>query len=336
MKFFWLLLVILILSWTSTAFLLRYAVANKVVDIPNERSSHSIPTPRGGGIAIVITFALALPLLSLMNLINLNELCGLFGAGILVAAIGFVDDHGHIAARWRLFWHFIAAFWALYWLDGLAPLKFFDVSIDLGWLGTFLATVYLVWMLNLYNFMDGIDGLASVEAITVCFGLCLVYWCCGYVDLIWAPITLAVAVMGFLCWNYPPAKIFMGDAGSGFLGISLAVLTLNSAWRAPELLWSGVILLGVFIVDSTWTLCCRLLRGEKLHIAHNTHAYQHAARYYLSHKIVTFTVAAINVFWLLPISLLVGLSVIDAMIGVFVGYIPICFLVWKFKGGRHR
>lgn len=334
---FWsLLLGVFAVSWVLTLVLRHYALTRSLMDIPNERSSHSVPTPRGGGVAIVFAFTLALPLASDLGLLASDALYSLLGSGLLVAVIGFADDHGHIAAKWRLVGHFIAATWALFWLNGLAPVEFVGIKVDLGWFGNILAAVYLVWMLNLYNFMDGIDALASAEAITVCLGMALVYWCSGHIELVWPPFILAAAVAGFLWWNFPPARIFMGDAGSGFLGAVLAGLTLIGGRSAPELLWSGVILLGVFIVDSTWTLISRLLRGEKVYIAHSNHAYQHAARHYSSHKVVTFTVIIINTLWLIPISLLVGLKIIDGLIGLVIGYLPICALVWKFKSGRNR
>lgn len=329
----WLLLAVFIASWSLTLFLRRYALAKCVMDIPNERSSHSIPTPRGGGVAIVLTFLLALPILGALNLLDNSALYALFGSGLLVAAIGFADDHGHIAARWRLLGHFMAAAWSLFWVNGLPPIDVFGTAVDFGWLGNILALIYLVWMLNLYNFMDGIDGLASVEAISVCFGMSLVYWFSDSNELIWAPLILSSAVMGFLMWNFPPARIFMGDAGSGFLGIIMAVMALIAAWAKPELFWSWLILLGVFIVDATWTLFRRLVNGEKVHQAHRSHAYQRAALHYKSHLKVTGTVAAINLIWLTPISILVGMSVVSGAAGLSVAYLPLLALVIKWNAG---
>ncbi|MGE7962606.1 MraY family glycosyltransferase [Pseudomonas sp. NPDC089918] len=336
MTVWWLLLAVLAVSWLLTLGLRRYALAKSLMDIPNERSSHSVPTPRGGGVAIVVAFLLALPVLTGLDLLSREALYGLFGSGLLVAIIGFADDHGHIAARWRLLGHFIAAAWALFWLNGLPPIELFGITVDLGWFGNILALVYLVWMLNLYNFMDGIDGLASAEAISVCLGMCLVYWFSGNLELIWAPLMLAAAVAGFLWWNFPPARIFMGDAGSGFLGVVLGAIALESTWLNSELLWSWLILLGVFIVDSTLTLIRRLVRGDKIYQAHRSHAYQSASRYYASHKRVTLGVMAINVFWLLPISLAVGSSMLSELVGVLLAFVPLILLALKFEAGAEE
>jgi Fuc2NAc and GlcNAc transferase len=333
MIFLWLLLVVFAASWALTLVLRRYALAKSLMDIPNERSSHSIPTPRGGGVAIVTTFLVALPLLTGLGLLSSSALYGLLGAGLLVAVIGFADDHGHIAARWRLLGHFIAAAWALFWLGGLAPVTFLSVTVDLGGLGNALALIYLVWMLNLYNFMDGIDGLASIEAICVCLGCCLVYGLTGHVELIWVALVLSAAVAGFLCWNFPPARIFMGDAGSGFLGIVLGFLAVDAGAVSSELLWSWLILLGVFIVDSTWTLVRRLLSGDKVYEAHRSHAYQYASRYYRSHKAVVLVVIGMNALWLLPLAVAVGKGLVSGVVGLVIAYTPLILIACKFKAG---
>ncbi len=262
-----------------------------------------------------------------------TELYALVGSGLLVAVIGFVDDHGHIAARWRLLGHFIAAAWALFWLNGLAPLTFFGITITFGWVGNIVALVYLVWMLNLYNFMDGIDGLAGAEAICACIGVGLISWVIGCSSVVWAPMMLAAAVAGFFCWNFPPAKIFMGDAGSGFLGLILAVLSLSTAWAAPALLWVWLIMLGVFIVDATWTLLRRLFRGDAVSQAHRSHAYQYASRLFKSHKKVTISIVAINFLWLWPIALLVGLQWLEPVFGVLLAYLPLICAACYFRAG---
>jgi Fuc2NAc and GlcNAc transferase len=332
MIFGWLLVAVFVLSCVLTLLLRRYALAKSIMDIPNQRSSHSTPTPRGGGVAIVVAFSLGLPVLGEWGG-STSSLVAILGAGLLVAILGFADDHGHIAARWRLLGHFIAASWALFWLGGLAPVTLFGMQFDLSRFGDFLAVLYLVWMLNLYNFMDGIDGLASAEAISVCLGICLVYGISGHTGLMWGPLLLVGAVAGFLCWNFPPARIFMGDAGSGFLGIVLGGFALQAAWEKPELLWSWLILLGVFIVDSTWTLGRRLVRGDKVYQAHRSHAYQHAAQRFGSHALVTSAVVLINMVWLLPISLLVGLDVLGGGWGCIISYTPLVCLAWRFRAG---
>jgi len=335
-----LFMVALLLTGLLTGWLRRYALAASLIDIPNARSSHQLPTPRGGGLSIVIVFLLGLLALFGLDVLPSSALWALSAAGLIVAITGFLDDHGHIAARWRLLVHFGAAAWGLYCLGGLPPMILpvpgFDVvTLELGWLGQLLAVLYLVWLLNLYNFMDGIDGLASIEAITVSVGAALLYALQIEVSALWtAPVLLAITVSGFLVWNYPPAKIFMGDAGSGFLGIILGLLSIQAAWFNPLFLWSWLILLAVFITDATWTLFRRLLRGDKVYQAHCSHAYQYAARCYGSHKKVTLAVAVINLTWLLPLALAVGLKHINAGLGLLLAYLPLILLVIIFRAGQ--
>lgn len=328
-----LLLLVLITSLLLTVVLRQYALKHSVIDIPNERSSHSIPTPRGGGVAIVISFLIAIPCLYALNMISNNMLWAVLVGGFGIAALGFLDDHGHIAARWRLLGHFSAAIWALYCLGGLGTLNIFGWSLNLLWLGHTLALFYIVWLLNLYNFMDGIDGLASVETICTCICGAILYVLLGNTKLAFLPLILAFSVSGFLIWNFPPAKIFMGDAGSGFLGFVLAILSLQAAWFNPDLLWSWIILLGVFIVDATYTLIHRLLRGDKVYEAHRSHAYQYASRQYKGHRPVTLAVLAINLLWLFPLALLVGLNYIDGVLGMIIAFTPLLALTIKFKAG---
>jgi Fuc2NAc and GlcNAc transferase len=327
---------VLAVSALLTGAVRRYAIARSLLDIPNARSSHSVATPRGGGVAIVLATAIGLPLLSVSSSLPWPFCTGLLGAGVLVALVGFLDDHGHIAARWRLLAHFAAAAWLLYWTNGMPVLPPFGTGAASYWLFQALAAIYIVWLLNLYNFMDGIDGIASVEAISVCLGAALVYAVLGMPWLGAAPILLAAAVVGFLLWNFPPARIFMGDAGSGFLGITLAGLSIQAAWAAPELFWSWVILLGVFIVDATLTLLRRLLRGDRVYEAHRSHAYQFAARRFGRHRPVTLAVAAINMLWLFPLALFVGKGTIEEVPGAVLAYAPLVLLALKFDAGERE
>jgi len=325
---------VLIISFMGTLAFRRYAIARSLVDVPNQRSSHTVATPRGGGVAIVISFLLALPMAYTIGLISFDLMVGSLGASGLIAAIGFLDDHGHIAARLRLLGHFIAAAWGLFWLGTSPQFVIFGVEYHLSAVGYLLAAFYMVWMLNLYNFMDGIDGLASMQAITTLLGACVLYWGAGLSGLIWAPALLAFAVFGFVGWNFPLARIFMGDAGSGFLGFQLAFLSLHASSQSAALLWAWIIMMGCFIVDATFTLCRRLAMGDKVYEAHRSHAYQHASRHYGSHRTVTLSITAINMLWLLPIAMLVVLAGLDAVLGIVIAYVPLVLLAIRFKAGQ--
>jgi Fuc2NAc and GlcNAc transferase len=328
MNWFLILPIATFLSLILTALIRRYALSNDLMDIPNSRSSHSSPTPRSGGMAFIISFLLLAPILTTSDDFPLPVIWAFWGGGIWISIIGFSDDHKHIAARWRLLAHFIGAAWVLIWLGGFPPLLILGLSIDMGWLGHTLAAVYLVWLLNLYNFMDGIDGIASIEAITVCAGAALIIAPLSPYQSIWLlPLLLAASVLGFLFWNFPPAKIFMGDAGSGFLGLMVGGLSIQATLISPHMFWVWVILLGAFIVDSTLTLFRRLIKGEKIYEAHRSHAYQVASHYLRSHKAVSLTIGLINLLWLFPVAYLVGKQRVDGLVGVMIAYTP---LVWLF------
>jgi Fuc2NAc and GlcNAc transferase len=202
----------------------------------------------------------------------------------------------------------------------------------LGWFWFPLGGLYLVWLLNLYNFMDGIDGIAAVEAVSVCLAGALFYVLLGEWGLALLPLVLALACGGFLFWNFPPARIFMGDAGSGYLGMLLGLLSLQAALFDPRLLWAWLIMLGVFVVDASLTLLRRLLRGERVHQAHRSHAYQFASRQFGAHLPVTVAVAFINLCWLLPLSLWVVLGG-DGLSITLLAYTPLIGLAVKFRAG---
>lgn len=324
---------VMLASWILTWVIRRYALAKNIIDHPNHRSSHSVPTPRGGGLAFVFVFLMILAYLYFQGVV-INRQYVLIGAGLFLALLGFLDDRGHIGAGWRLLGHFFASILALHWIDGMPPVHIVAWTIQAGFLLNCLAVLYLVWLLNLYNFMDGIDGLASIEAVCVCIGMAMIYAMTRHDALIALPLILSAAVLGFLYWNFPPARIFMGDAGSGFLGFILGILSIQAAKIDPQFFWSWLILLGVFIVDATLTLLCRLIRGKKIHEAHRTHAFQHAAVHYQSHLKVTLFVLGFNIIWLWPLAWIVGLGYLDGFLGVCIAYAPLLGLALKFKAGR--
>jgi Fuc2NAc and GlcNAc transferase len=306
------LMAVALVSWGLTALLRRYALARRLVDVPNARSSHAVATPRGGGAAIVLatTTALAWWWSGGADALPLGILAG----GLIVAGVGFVDDHGHLPPLSRLVGHTAAAILAVASLGGTAS------GIAAAAVAVFLVT----WLINLTNFMDGIDGIAGVQTVTVCAvgGVLSVvvapggtYW--------FAPAVLAAASLGFLVWNWPPARIFMGDVGSGFVGFMVAVLTLRAFGVAPELGWSWVILSGVFVTDATVTLLRRLWQRERVLEAHRSHAYQHLAHAWGAHRRVTLLVAGINLFWLAPIAALVTTHHLSGPIGLVLAYGPL-------------
>lgn len=208
-------LIFFVLSFVLTYLMRMYALKKNIIDSPNERSSHTMPTPRGGGVAVVISY-----LLSLAGLIYLGYLTPSIGiivivAGFIIALLGFLDDHGHINALVRLAIHFMVAIGVVVALGGFTEVTIFN-GLQLGFVANIIAVLFLVWLLNLYNFMDGINGIASIEAITSVLSMALIYWVLNSTLNSQVLSLMAATVFGFMLWNFPKAKIFMGDACSGF------------------------------------------------------------------------------------------------------------------------
>ena len=334
MLMIWVVLASFLFSFLLTGYMRHYALKKNIIDNPNERSSHTIPTPRGGGVSIVITFLMVLVALIVSHQIEPNTGLILVGAGLGVAVLGFLDDHGHINSMLRLAIHFVIAISAVFFLGGFSDVKLFNGTLELGWSANIIAVLFLVWLLNLYNFMDGINGIASVEAITTVLSLALIYLLLDTHLSSELLFILAASVFGFVLWNFPKARIFMGDAGSGFLGLILGILALISLKVDPALFCAWIICLGVFVVDATFTLIRRVINGHKMYDAHRTHAYQYASRKYNSHTTVTLGVLLINIFWLLPIAYLASQKVLMPELLLLVAYIPLILLVLFFGAGK--
>jgi Fuc2NAc and GlcNAc transferase len=294
------------LSAWLTSRVRRFALSRGLLDVPNARSSHRRATPRGGGLAIVLASIVAWLVLAYRHEIPYHLLVALIGGGAGVAFIGFLDDRRPVPARVRFTIHVAAAIWALAWIGVPASLQVGAGLVSLGSAGWLLGILGIAWFLNLFNFMDGIDGIAASEATFVSWGGAYVLLSTGgSVGLAGAAVALGAACLGFLIWNWPPAKIFMGDVGSGYLGYVIGVLALASVHENPVTLWAWLILSAVFLVDATVTLVRRLFRGELVYQAHRSHAYQWLARRWNSHKRVTLSVLAINLLWLLPCAALI-------------------------------
>jgi Fuc2NAc and GlcNAc transferase len=281
------------ISWLITYIAILVCRRFGVLDVPNGRSAHSTVTPRGGGVGIYLP-VLAMLLFLLQNgRIEQGLGRALFWGGLLVAALGAADDVKSLPVAVRLPTHLLAALSATLLIlpMGSSLATPFVISI---------ATIFIAGMLNTYNFMDGIDGLAGSESAFGGLAMMVVAGASGIAGLGDLGTVVLGASFGFLAWNWPRAKIFMGDAASGFLGFLFGCVTIAGAARDPRVLWPWVIVFGVFLVDSGLTLLVRLLRREAVFQAHSKHAYQNLARLYRSHWKVTAAVNALNLFWLGP------------------------------------
>lgn len=314
-----------ILSWLICAVVKANAVKWQLVDIPNTRSSHVLPTPRGGGAGIVIAFGTALMLAVLSRQVETAAIYPLVPA-FLIALLGFIDDRKSLGVRLRLSVQFACAILIVLLAEPYLPFA----SMLLRSLGLAVLAVYAVWLINLYNFMDGIDGIAATQAITVLAGAVFIsWWQLGSIENIgW--LLLAAACGGFLLWNWSPAKLFMGDVGSTFLGAVLAAWSLDTS-SVPLASW--LVLMAAFIGDASCTLLRRALRREPVWQAHRSHLYQRLSRRWGSHARVSLALAVVNLFWLLPMAALtahpgfLGMPVLQYGL-VVMAYLPIVAIVY--------
>jgi len=294
-----------IFTWGLTWGMRRIAIRHNLLDIPNQRSSHLLPTPRGGGIAILLGFYLGGGALVMTGRIDIPHILELSACGLGIALIGLWDDLFHLSAIRRIVVHFLCVLLALNFL----PPNFTPVLLGGEGIASVVVQLLMVfgvvWLVNLYNFMDGIDGIAGAEALFVALGAGIILFFLGetgnYFLLL---LLLAASVLGFLVWNWPPARIFMGDASSGFLGFSFGMFALFTSCSTRMTLWTWLLLLGVFVADSTVTLLVRICRGEKFYQAHRCHAYQILARRSGSHLKVTLGCLGINWLFLFPLACL--------------------------------
>jgi Fuc2NAc and GlcNAc transferase len=325
-----------VVAFVLTALVRKQAVAHGVFDIPNDRSSHRVPTPRGGGIAVALSTLAASIFLLWRGALDLQLFLALTGGGIVVAFVGYLDDRRPLSARIRLAAHLAAALWALVCLGGLPPMRFGDHIVSLGWAGYVVGALGIAWTVNLFNFMDGIDGIAAAEAVSIAWGAVLLAMVMEQSMAVSATAMVFGAVCcGFLVWNWPPAKIFMGDVGSGYLGYVLVVLALGAARANPAALAVWVILGGVFFCDAFITLMRRLARGERVHHAHRSHAYQRLARRWGNHRSVTLAVGLVNLLWLLPCAWFAAARPALAGWMVLIAFLPLVLVVLVVSVGRH-
>jgi Fuc2NAc and GlcNAc transferase len=288
-------------SFAGTGLIRRYCLAKGIVDIPNQRSSHSRIVARGGGIGFSGIFLLIVLALGIAGVMPIRAVAGLAGGGTMIAVTGWMDDRKEkgLSAATRIILHLIAAVWAVLWLGPVPAIV--SGSAVWMWVTQAVGVVAITWMINLYNFMDGTDGIAGVEAVTAAIVsglLCMTAGLAAIGNVYWL---LAALVAGFLVWNWHPAKIFMGDAGSGFLGFTFGALTLWASAENARLLWPCMILLSVFVADATSTVLRRMVQGEKWYAAHNSHAYQKLARR-KGHLPVALGVTGINLVLLTPLA----------------------------------
>jgi Fuc2NAc and GlcNAc transferase len=285
-----------LLGWLGTLAIEHFAPRMGLVQAPNARSSHTRPTPRGGGLAIAVAVVLAATVLGLWPIAALTA---------IIAALGFADDLRDLSPALR-FPIQTLVFIALLWTTG--PLPPIPLPFGLALSGLVLPAILLLiglWWLNLFNFMDGIDGIAGSQAVLLLAGSTLIWWSAE--PAAWQSPILALALAGaaatagFLLRNWPPARIFMGDAGSNALALLIFAIALATIASGQFAYQPWLVLPSVFVTDATVTLLRRIARGERPWHAHRRHAYQQLSRLW-GHRRVTLLYGALTALWAFPLA----------------------------------
>ncbi len=283
-----------ILACALTPLLRHWLLRKNLVDLPGDRRSHTVPTPRGGGLAIAVALLLAVILAG-----DPPWWPGLLAVAVL-AVLGGLDDRAELHPGVRLVVQSAVALFGLWWFGPVTLVAVVEHAFHWPWLWTPLAGIAVVWLINLHNFMDGSDGLAAMQGVWSGLGFAAVMWLHDQAAAATFALAMAGGFAGFLLWNRPPARIFMGDVGSMVLGGSVAMLALFGAVSGAVSVWGSLILTSVFVVDATATLARRVGRGERWYTAHRQHAYQRLIVAGWSHGQVLALYAVTNLLLVMP------------------------------------
>ncbi len=313
----------LAVAWAATGAVTGWLRRRAILDLPNARSSHDRPTPRGGGLGLLIGLAGGwVGVLAVLPGADPRATAVALAGGLLLAAVSFIDDVRGLPVVTRLAVQIVAVAGSLAALpaDSLVFQGYLPPAID-----RLLTGLAWLWFVNLFNFMDGIDGISGVEAASIGFGSALIAWLAGTLAMIGLGVTLGAAALGFLVWNWHPARVFMGDVGSVPLGFALGWLLLRLALDGA---WAAVLILPAYYwTDASLTLVLRLGRGEPVWRPHRSHFYQRAVRQGLSHADVARHVMAAN----LVLVALAWLSVqVSPWLALVLAGLPVGRLLWRF------
>ena len=266
-------LILTVLSYLGVHMIRRLALRHQILDTPNERSSHSTPIPLGGGLAIVL-IVLATGAWVADEMDWRRSLIYIVSASIM-AWMGWRDDVRSLPALFRLTVQGLIAFvsiWGMGYFKVVAIPLFGE--LQLGFIGILITFLWIVGLTNAYNFMDGIDGMAGGVAFSAALGWMWLAADTGKWFVFWVALAIAASSLGFLGHNWTPAKVFMGDVGSTFLGYTFAVLSLVSADRGGDALLIGTLLMWIVIMDSFVTFLGRVLKRENVFTGHRSHLFQ--------------------------------------------------------------
>jgi len=331
----WQTLCILPLIFAIVVFMTRSLCGERawlrIEDHPNERSLHTQPTPRSGGVAIVSGLIAALLCAWFYGWVP-AKLAWIAAGGVLIAAVSLLDDFRHVPARWRFLVHMIAAIILVVAGLGLTDVAVPPVSWSLPLLpGGVLSVLLVIWMINLYNFMDGMDGFAAGMTSIGFSAMAVMAWRSGIYELALSSMAVATAGAGFLVFNFPKARIFMGDLGSSLLGFLAIAFALWGDRSDAFPLWAAVLVFSPFIVDATVTLLLRLVRRERFWEAHRSHAYQRLVQHGWGHRKTVLRSYVLMFFCAVSAIFAVGVEA-SYQTGILGAWVLIYVVLWRWVG----
>ena len=326
---FYMLLAIYLASIVGTVIYRRFAIKHNILSNLNSRTLHQKPTPRGGGFVFSMVFALSVILFSSLNIIE-KYLVNVFGYGAIFALLlGYFDDLFNLSSLKKLVFQFLLILWMLYFFS---IELIFEIQGIYDWFFLLSLPILLVWLINAYNFIDGIDGMAILGAILIASTIIVtLLLTSGFSDLMLLLLVLLASCFGFLFFNWPKASIFMGDSGSIFLGFCFSSLIVYSVATNEVSLFTWLVAFGYYLADTSTTTILRIFLVKKWYGTHRSHAYQNLARIKDNHSIVTYGVLIYHLLWLLPLAILTVLKQDLALIIVICAYLPT--ILWTIRFG---
>ena len=322
----------IIISLVVTIFLEKKFLRHSLfIDKPSNRSTHLNPTPTAGGLSMLITFTLYVIILH--NILNINNtvLYFLFASLLPVVIVGLIDDYKEMNIYTRLIAQFFSASLIIY---------YFQISDDNNYLNQesfliiIISIILSMWLMNLYNFMDGIDGYAASECVFVSFSSALIIYLNNENSILYLYLLgFGFSSIGILIRNWYPAKIFMGDTGSVSIGLLFAFFIFYSASESMISIYTWLILLSIFISDSTYTLFVRIVTKKDITKPHLTHAFHLLATNRNSQIFVTKKMIFINILWVLPMAMLSNYFMVYNIVITFIVYLPMIIYLIRIGAG---
>ena len=332
MEYYFLLPVAFLLSFTGTVGIVQLARKRHWLDHPNARSSHHIPTPTGGGVSFVLVFVV-LSLLVFKGEESHFSLLPALSICCCIAALGLLDDIFKLGILTRIFTQCLVVAGVLVFF-GVPSIPMPGFILEADWLLTVPVAICTLWFINLFNFMDGIDGFAGSEFLFIVLSAVFIMFDQEAHQFSYFLLIACASVSGFLVLNLSPAKIFMGDIGSNFLGLFIAMAAIASSVMGLANIWMWLVLGGVFICDASFTLVSRMMNGETWYHAHRRHAYQLATQYFNSHGKVVASAQLINLFWLFPLAWVIQQSPHLGFFLTVLAWLPLFLLSWMIGSSR--